>query len=77
MEFMMSPSNDTPRSNLDDLLNVKQVAELMACSTKTVYRLIQSGELPAAKVRSVWRVSRHAVHTYLSRSNESQPHDPS
>jgi excisionase family DNA binding protein len=46
-------------------LTVAEVASMMRVSKMTVYRLVHSGELPAARVGRSFRVPRHAVEHYL------------
>jgi len=47
------------------LLTPNEVAELLRVSTMTVYRLIKSGELPAAKISSSFRLREADVDAYL------------
>ena len=46
-------------------LTVAEVAATMRVSKMTVYRLVHSGELPAARVGRSFRVPRDAVQDYL------------
>jgi excisionase family DNA binding protein len=46
-------------------LTVAEVAALMRVSKMTVYRLVHSGELTAARVGRSYRVPEKAVHDYL------------
>ncbi|PZS01496.1 MAG: transcriptional regulator [Pseudonocardiales bacterium] len=48
-----------------NFLTVAEVAELMRVSKMTVYRLVHSGELTAARVGRSFRVPEQAVHDYL------------
>lgn len=41
--------------NNDKVLTLKEVAQLLKISTPTVYRKVQSGELPAKKIGRGWR----------------------
>jgi excisionase family DNA binding protein len=49
-------------------LTVAEVAAVMRVSKMTVYRLVHSGELPAARVGRSFRVPESAVNEYLQRS---------
>jgi len=49
-------------------LTVAEVAALMRVSKMTVYRLVHSGELPAARVGRSFRVPEDAVNEYLRKS---------
>ena len=46
-------------------LTVAEVAAIMRVSKMTVYRLVHSGELPAARFGRSYRVPENAVHDYL------------
>lgn len=46
-------------------LTVAEVAEAMRVSKMTVYRLVQSGNLPAVRVGRSYRVPLSAVNDYL------------
>jgi excisionase family DNA binding protein len=46
-------------------LTVAEVAAIMRVSKMTVYRLLQSGTLPAVRVGRSFRVPENAVHDYL------------
>lgn len=52
------------------LMDVVKVAEILACSVKTVYRLIDEGELEKAPVRvgsRATRVTAWSVDVYVAR----------
>ncbi|TCP53095.1 excisionase family DNA binding protein [Tamaricihabitans halophyticus] len=57
---------DTPAQAQVQFLTVAEVASLMRVSKMTVYRLVHSGELPAARVGKSFRVPEKAVHAYLN-----------
>jgi excisionase family DNA binding protein len=47
------------------LLTPSEVAEQLRVSTMTVYRLIKSGELPAARISKSFRIREADVDAYL------------
>jgi excisionase family DNA binding protein len=49
-------------------LTVAEVAAAMRVSKMTVYRLVHSGDLPAARVGRSFRVPEDAVDEYLRKS---------
>ena len=51
----------------ESFLTVQEVAELMRVSTMTVYRLIKSGELRAARIGRSIRLREREVEAYLER----------
>ena len=44
--------------NHDQVLTIREVAEILKLAEKTVYSMAQDGELPAFKVRGQWRLRR-------------------
>jgi excisionase family DNA binding protein len=56
----LATSSPRPR-----LLTPNEVAEQLRVSTMTVYRLIKSGELPAARISNSFRLREQDVDAYL------------
>lgn len=50
---------------MPDLLSPKQLAEYLQLSQRTVYRLLERGDLPAVKVGGQWRFRKAAVDEWL------------
>jgi excisionase family DNA binding protein len=44
--------------NHDQVLTIKEIAEILKLADKTVYSMAQDGELPVFKVRGQWRIRR-------------------
>jgi len=58
------------------LLTIGQVAEMLACSERTVRRLRASGELigvnvGAGAIRGQWKFEPHEVQKFLNRKRQS------
>lgn len=51
-----------------NLLTVAEVAAIMRLSKMTVYRMVNSGQLPALKVGRSVRIPEHVVDEYLRKS---------
>ena len=49
----------------EPLLTVKEVAAVMRVSAMTVYRLINSGQLPAVRVGKNFRIRESDLNEYL------------
>jgi excisionase family DNA binding protein len=62
-EQIGSPSSDEPP--LGRFLTVAEVAQRLRVSNMTVYRLINSGQLPAVRVGRGYRIRTDDVHKYL------------
>lgn len=50
---------------MPDLLSPKQLAEYLQLSQRTVYRLLERGDLPAVRVGGQWRFRKAAVDEWL------------
>jgi excisionase family DNA binding protein len=48
-----------------DVLDVKQVSQLLSVSTKTVYRLLRNGAIDSLKVGREFRVPKITVMKYV------------
>jgi PTS system nitrogen regulatory IIA component len=48
-----------------DLLSLKQLAEYLQLSQRTIYRLLERGDLPAIRVGGQWRFRKSAVDHWL------------
>jgi excisionase family DNA binding protein len=57
-------------------LSIGQLATYLQTSSDTVRRLIDSGELPAFKLRSQWRVSVADLHAYEARQRRDGKRAP-
>ena len=54
-----------PVASGEDLLTVAEVAAVLRVSRMTVYRLVEAGTLPAARIGRSLRIPRPAVDGYL------------
>ncbi len=51
-------------------LTLKQTAELLQLSTRTLLRMVKSNELPAFKVGGQWRVRESDLTKFIQSLNE-------
>lgn len=54
----------------DQMMSVKDVATFLNVVSKTVYRLIERGELPSYKVGKAIRIQRSDVLQYLEKQKQ-------
>jgi len=52
-------------------MTVKELAKYLKLSEMMIYKLAQSGELPAAKVGSAWRFSQNQIDEWLMKKSSS------
>ena len=58
-------TDDTMLQNYPDILDVKQVSELLNVSSKTVYRLINEGKLASLKVGRAFKIPKIHLLQYI------------
>jgi excisionase family DNA binding protein len=49
----------------EPMMTVEQLAEVLQVSTKTIYRLLKRGEIPALRIGHHWRFDRKDVSRWL------------
>lgn len=49
-----------------DILTIRQLAEYLMVSEKTVYRMLDRNELPAVRVGAQWRFRKHDIDGWLT-----------
>jgi excisionase family DNA binding protein len=59
------PASPRPLTPDPKFLTVAEVAEMMRVSKMTVYRMVHSGELPAAQIGRSFRVPLNVVEEYI------------
>ena len=52
------------------LLTIKEAAEALRLSTRTVHRMIKSKELPSFKVGGQWRLRESELQKWLEGQNQ-------
>ncbi len=61
MQYLKSPQQDTR-----ELLDVRAVAELIGCSSRNVYRLAESGQIPSpVKIGGLVRWNRDSLDDWI------------
>jgi excisionase family DNA binding protein len=51
----------------EDILTIREVAEYLKVTERTLYRLVQEGQLPAFKVGNSWRFRRDDLERWISK----------
>jgi len=46
-------------------MTIKEVADYLKMNERTIYKLVQSGKLPAAKIASQWRLKKDLINEWL------------
>jgi excisionase family DNA binding protein len=56
----------------DELFTVKDAAEYLKVSARTVQRLIDTGDLKASKVGKFWRIKARDINAYLNKQSNKK-----
>jgi len=59
----------------DEILTIREVAELLKINEKTAYKLAAAGKLPGFKVGGSWRFERREIAGWIKRKVEEQQRD--
>lgn len=57
---------------MSDLMTLQELAAYLRVTTKTVYRLLEKGRIPAIKLGRQWRFNREAIDKWLSEKSVGQ-----
>lgn len=65
-----------PTSNDEgEILTLKQVAEFLKVTERTIYRLAAAKKIPAFKVGGAWRFSKAEINQWIQRQSEGGKSD--
>ena len=65
-----------PTSNDEgEILTLKQVAEFLKVTERTIYRLAAAKKIPAFKVGGTWRFSKAGINQWIQRQSERGKND--
>ena len=59
-----------------EILTLKEVAEYLKVTERTIYRLAGAKKIPAFKVGGTWRFSRADIDEWIRRQSGDQSADP-
>jgi len=65
MAIIMSTSTSN-----GEILTIKQVADYLKVTERTIYRLAAAKQIPAFKVGGTWRFSRAEINQWIQRQQE-------
>ncbi len=64
-EVKTMPKDDGRR----EILTVRDVADYLNCHHSTIYRLVNSGQIPAFRLGSDWRFKRDVIDRWIEQEN--------
>lgn len=56
----------------DEILTIREVADLLKINEKTAYKLASAGKIPGFKVGGSWRFERQEIANWIKRKVEEQ-----
>jgi excisionase family DNA binding protein len=56
----------------DEILTIREVADLLRINEKTAYKLASAGRIPGFKVGGSWRFQREEIGNWIKRKVEEQ-----
>ena len=54
----------------DDILTIKELSAYLKISDKTIYRLLDKGDIPAFKVGNVWRFEKREIDRWIKEKSK-------
>ena len=57
--------------NLEEMLTLREASNMLKVGRNTMYELVRSGEIPARKVRSEWRIVRRRLLEWMYSGEEA------
>ena len=66
----MATSNDE-----GEILTLKQVADFLKVTERTIYRLAAAKKIPAFRVGGTWRFSKAEINQWIQRQSEGGKND--
>ena len=67
----MTLDNRIDGGNLSDLLTTDEVLGYLKVTSRTIYRLIRIGKLPAVRIGRQWRIRRVDLDQWLERQRST------
>lgn len=67
-----SPTTSHGGRMADEILTIREVAELLKINEKTAYKLASAGKIPGFKVGGSWRFQRQEIANWIKRKVEEQ-----
>ena len=67
MKTKLTVKNKNDLKDYPSAMTVSEVATVLRLCTKTVYKLIKEGEIPAKRIGSEYRIPKKSIYIYLNR----------
>ncbi len=53
-----------------EIMTIKQVAEYLKVSPRTIYKLVKDGTIPTFKIMNMWRFERSKIDQWINEKSE-------
>lgn len=56
---------------IPNIMTIKQVAEYLKVSPRTIYKLVKTGGIPTFKIMNMWRFEQSKIDQWIEEKSES------
>lgn len=71
---IQSENVDTVRSMSSiRLLTIREISQILKMSTQTIYKMIESGQIPAIKIGAQWRFDEEKILEWIRQHETNMP----
>ncbi|MBE7444804.1 MAG: helix-turn-helix domain-containing protein [Planctomycetia bacterium] len=53
-----------------NIMTIKQVAEYLKVSSRTIYKLVKEGSIPTFKIMNMWRFEQSQIDQWIQKKSE-------
>lgn len=53
-----------------EIMTIKQVAEYLKVSPRSIYKLVKEGTIPTFKIMNMWRFERSKIDEWIDKKSE-------
>lgn len=72
-DILDAPHTMPTNTGEEAILTIKQVAEYLKVTERTIYRLAAAKKIPAFKVGGTWRFSRADIDGWIKQQSAAEP----
>jgi len=54
---------------MNEIMTIKQVAEYLKVSPRSIYKLVKDGSIPTFKIMNMWRFERSKIDHWINEKN--------
>ena len=62
-------SNSLRKQIMNEIMTIKQVAEYLKVSPRSIYKLVKDGAIPTFRIMNMWRFERSKIDQWINEKN--------